>query len=255
MLDIRDIILIILVIIVIYLIYKTRNVSEKFDVAADINQAINNTYRIDLDAMRNLGSIANNILTNKDNLALPTTTTTTNLNTTNITSTGTITGKDITSTGIFTGETITSNGLLNGNTITIKNYDIRNYLIGAFIYINDPLYNKGDNLPTLLTVGKINLIKKSDPLDLQTIIVTKIIVNPGFRVKIWAGVFNNYLSISGQDLNNNRPFDIVYYKNGIYDGTTPAIVENTSNNQMSISPIDTDSGSKGTIQSIEVEMI
>jgi microcystin-dependent protein len=73
--DIKDIILIVLVISVIYLIYKTTfSSSEKFDAASDaataliasnkqmINEAVKNTYKADIDAMRNLAQIADKIL-------------------------------------------------------------------------------------------------------------------------------------------------------------------------------------------------
>jgi microcystin-dependent protein len=75
--NIKDIILIVLIIAVIYLLWKTSNSSnssnssENFDVTADIQTAINNTYRVNLDAMRNLGDIANKILNNDDTLVLP----------------------------------------------------------------------------------------------------------------------------------------------------------------------------------------
>ncbi len=75
-LDIKDIILGILVILVIYLIYKTRNLSEKFDsttttpvptVSPIIKQAIADTYKVDFDAMRNLGQLADTILNGDSN--------------------------------------------------------------------------------------------------------------------------------------------------------------------------------------------
>jgi microcystin-dependent protein len=69
----KDIILIILVILVIYLLYKTRN-SENFSsgtLDANIITAVNNKYKIDMDAMRNLASISKNILTQSDKLTLP----------------------------------------------------------------------------------------------------------------------------------------------------------------------------------------
>ena len=70
--EILYIIIFILTILVIYLIYKTRNLSEKFDVnqtptTTTINQAIADTYKVDLDAMRNLGQLAQQILTGGPN--------------------------------------------------------------------------------------------------------------------------------------------------------------------------------------------
>ncbi len=63
--DIKDIILIILVFINIYLIYKIsiNNKSEKFGPTTNVNQLIADTYKVDLDNMRILGQIANDILT------------------------------------------------------------------------------------------------------------------------------------------------------------------------------------------------
>jgi microcystin-dependent protein len=63
--NIKDIILIILVIVVFYLLYKTSTLSEKFEITTDtatINQAITDIYKVDFDAMRNLGQIAQQIL-------------------------------------------------------------------------------------------------------------------------------------------------------------------------------------------------
>jgi microcystin-dependent protein len=63
--NIKDIILIILVIVVFYLLYKISTLSEKFDITTDtttINQAITDIYKVDFDAMRNLGQIAQQIL-------------------------------------------------------------------------------------------------------------------------------------------------------------------------------------------------
>ncbi len=76
--DIKDIILIILVFVNIYFIYKLNfdNKSENFGTTTspNINQLIASTYKVDLDAMRNLGQIAGNILID-DTLTLPATTT------------------------------------------------------------------------------------------------------------------------------------------------------------------------------------
>jgi microcystin-dependent protein len=66
----KDIILIILVILVIYLIYKTRNL-EKFSSDTNIVSAINNKYKIDMDALRNLAAISKKILDGGDVLKIP----------------------------------------------------------------------------------------------------------------------------------------------------------------------------------------
>ncbi len=76
--DIKDIILIILVFVNIYLVYKVNfeNKSEKFGpTQPSINQMIASTYKVDLDAMRNLGQLASDILTIDDTLTIPATTT------------------------------------------------------------------------------------------------------------------------------------------------------------------------------------
>jgi hypothetical protein len=70
---------ILMIFIIIYLLYRT-NKMEKFAVTSASNnmndmivKAINDQYSVDISAMRNLGSIANNILTNKDVLTIPAT--------------------------------------------------------------------------------------------------------------------------------------------------------------------------------------
>jgi microcystin-dependent protein len=58
---------------IIYLIYKTRN-SEKFSsptLTNEIKAAIDDKYKIDMDAMRNLAQISKDILTKGDALTLP----------------------------------------------------------------------------------------------------------------------------------------------------------------------------------------
>jgi microcystin-dependent protein len=73
---IKDLILLFLVIAVIYLLVNNKH-SENFDPSTDIKEAVSAQYGIDLDAMRNLGDIANNILSidpdtqNTDTLNLP----------------------------------------------------------------------------------------------------------------------------------------------------------------------------------------
>jgi microcystin-dependent protein len=81
--EIKDIILGFLVLIVLYLVYKTRNLEktsnqeklsiEKFE--TDLISAVNNKYTADVDAIRNLSSVANSILSNRDSFRVPATTT------------------------------------------------------------------------------------------------------------------------------------------------------------------------------------
>jgi microcystin-dependent protein len=85
--DITHIILFIQFIAIIYLIIKMSQISnkndekfEKFTTTSsnDIIQAVNNLYKVDIDAMRNLASISKRILTTPDELIIPASTTTAN---------------------------------------------------------------------------------------------------------------------------------------------------------------------------------
>ena len=60
--EILYIIILILIIAVIFLIFKISNPGEHFDQTADIKSAVSNQYKVDLDAMRNLGALAQKIL-------------------------------------------------------------------------------------------------------------------------------------------------------------------------------------------------
>jgi microcystin-dependent protein len=75
--DIKTITLIIFGIIILYLLYKTRKIEsstgkiEPFATTDAINAAINNKYKIDMDAMRNLAGISKKIMDAGDVLTLP----------------------------------------------------------------------------------------------------------------------------------------------------------------------------------------
>jgi microcystin-dependent protein len=75
--ELIHIVVILLVFIVLHLVYKTRNMEklsiEKFE--TDLISAVNNKYTADVDAIRNLSSLANTILTNRDSFRVPATTT------------------------------------------------------------------------------------------------------------------------------------------------------------------------------------
>jgi hypothetical protein len=75
---IKDIILYIVIALLvasnIYLIYKTRHV-EHFTVSDDIKQAINDIYKADINAIRNLSNFATEIKNNNDSLTIPAKTT------------------------------------------------------------------------------------------------------------------------------------------------------------------------------------
>ncbi len=76
--DIRDIMLILLTLLIIFLFYKTRKIEYFADpplsemVATAVTKAVNDTYLVDISAMRNLANISQDIMTNKDSLKLPT---------------------------------------------------------------------------------------------------------------------------------------------------------------------------------------
>ncbi len=114
-LDVQNIALIIFGIIIIYLLYKTRNV-EGFTVSDDIKAAINEVYMADIDAIRNLSSIANEMTTNNDTLTIPAANT-------NIIGTATINGN----TNISADMTINGNTNISGQLI-VSNKNILNEL-------------------------------------------------------------------------------------------------------------------------------
>ncbi len=60
----------ILIFVVIYLIFKT-NTKEHFDVNDDIKQAINDIYKADINAIRNLSNFATEIKNNNDTFTIP----------------------------------------------------------------------------------------------------------------------------------------------------------------------------------------
>jgi microcystin-dependent protein len=76
--DIKDLILIVFGLLIVYLFYKTRNLEklENFESSDILINAINTRYNADIDALRNLASLAKNILNNNDTLTLPATNTT-----------------------------------------------------------------------------------------------------------------------------------------------------------------------------------
>ncbi len=69
-----DCIIIIAFIVILYLLYKTRNI-EGFATDGEIKTAINDVYKTDLSAMRNLGNLAADILRSSDTLIIPAKTT------------------------------------------------------------------------------------------------------------------------------------------------------------------------------------
>ncbi len=81
--DIKDIVFILMIFLIIYLVFKTRNlenletkVSEGFETTTPaanlaIKQAVNDQYKADIDAIRNLAQISRNILSGGDVLKIP----------------------------------------------------------------------------------------------------------------------------------------------------------------------------------------
>jgi hypothetical protein len=72
--DTKDIIIMLLVLGMIYLLYKTRNI-ETFSTSDEISQAINDIYKADINAIRNLSNVATEIKNNNDSLIIPAKTT------------------------------------------------------------------------------------------------------------------------------------------------------------------------------------
>jgi microcystin-dependent protein len=70
MYEIKDIIIVLLVLAVFYLIYKTRNL-EKFTVSDDIKETINDIYKADINAIRNLSNFATSIYNEGDSFTIP----------------------------------------------------------------------------------------------------------------------------------------------------------------------------------------
>ncbi len=248
--DIKDIILIILVFVNIYLIYKINfeNKSEKFGPTTQpsINQMIANTYKVDLDAMRNLGQLAGDIL-EADTLTIPATTTV---------------ATDVNITGNLSATDVNITGNLNAiSTFNYKNNDIRNYLIGAYFNEYLDILNEMEYYtPTLLLQGKYNLIVKTPSDDeasfnVKSINIIRIGVNSGFRIKLWTGIFNN-LSEDATPRLLTTTIPSQYYTQ-TYNANTPAIIENTSNTPIVILAPNDGAGNSIAflIKSIEVEFI
>jgi hypothetical protein len=66
----QDLILMLVVIAVIYLLYKSNN-QENFSTSDDVKQAINDLYKADINAIRNLSNVATEIYSNNDTLTIP----------------------------------------------------------------------------------------------------------------------------------------------------------------------------------------
>jgi microcystin-dependent protein len=74
--EIRDIIIVILTILIAYLFYKTRKVEGFADPTPAqlkdmVKKAVEDTYLVDISAMRNLANISQNIMADSDKLTLP----------------------------------------------------------------------------------------------------------------------------------------------------------------------------------------
>jgi microcystin-dependent protein len=71
--EIKDIILFFLIFAIIYLLYKTRDIkAESFEATTDaIKKGVNDFYKADIDAIRNLSNVANDIYKGGDLLKIP----------------------------------------------------------------------------------------------------------------------------------------------------------------------------------------
>jgi hypothetical protein len=108
----QDIILIILISAVLYLLYKTSSNKENFTVNDDVKQAINDIYKADINAIRNLSNVATDIYNNDDSFTIP-------AKTTNV---GDLVTKNIASTNITISGNINTDGNINSNgAISSKN--------------------------------------------------------------------------------------------------------------------------------------
>jgi hypothetical protein len=122
---IKDIILYIVIVLLVasniflYIkIYKPQNV-ENFAVSDDVKQAINDIYKADINAIRNLSNVATDIYNNNDTLIIPANkTTVTDLTTNgNVSVLGTLNIAKDTTASTLSASTLSAN-TLNANTIS-----------------------------------------------------------------------------------------------------------------------------------------
>ena len=72
MFNIKDFVLILLIICIIYLFYKTNKIPENFStISNDIKTAVNDKYKVDMDAIRNLASFSKSLTDNNSTLTIP----------------------------------------------------------------------------------------------------------------------------------------------------------------------------------------
>jgi hypothetical protein len=117
----QDIIIIILVLAVLYLIYKTsgNNKTDHFTVSDDVKLAINEIYKADINAIRNLSNFATEIKNNNDSLTIPakTTTVTDLISTGNLSLSGTLNIAKDTNASNINASSINASSI-NASTIT-----------------------------------------------------------------------------------------------------------------------------------------
>jgi microcystin-dependent protein len=68
--NIKDIILFTLILLTIYLLYKTTKL-EKFNSNIDLTKEVNDIYKIDIDALRNMASLSKYLYINKEKCIIP----------------------------------------------------------------------------------------------------------------------------------------------------------------------------------------
>ncbi len=157
----KDIIIIILVLGMIYLLYKTRNIDNKenFSTSDDVKQAINDVYKADINAIRNLSNVATEIYSNNDTLTIP--------------------AKNTTVTDLSGSNASISN--ITSNNLTSDNANIKNITVdGNIIYTNKTniLGSLSDTNITIPSNGNILVYSDSKWINVPSI----------------AGCYNGYLT-------------------------------------------------------------
>ena len=76
MCEMNNLLIIIVLIVIIIILIINRRTREKFTTTDDINQAVNDLYKADVNAIRNLSNFATEIKNNNDTLTIPAKTTT-----------------------------------------------------------------------------------------------------------------------------------------------------------------------------------
>ncbi len=222
----QDIIIIILIFAVIYLMVKT-NTKEYFDVNDDIKQAINDIYKADINAIRNLSNFATEIKNNNDTFTIPANTTTMK----NLTLTGNLIGDLPVTNDINIGGVIKSNKPANADgtpaRVTIKGREtaVDNLQIdGNNLCINDMCIDKSllQKLSSVSAIGGFAIV------DQYTYNGGMIV--PYYTYPLYEGEHNldSYNNDKWDRLRLQRGWKIILYETGVGAGNTLTF-ENTDN--------------------------